>query len=150
MCNFSLVFTPRTPPNAEHSTIIIAFNSVMMVRVSLYTQKPAITSAINTMAPFATPSSNPWRLLILAATYPPNSAPMASTASIIYARYSYGKSDETNSITVTTHNSTEIIATDDTTPSINDLTNVVSVVAVFENERKKITSDTLVFRGDYF
>lgn len=66
----------------------------------------------------------------------------------MYSRYSYGINEAVISIVVVQHSSTTMVIIDESTPAIIDLINIFLLIDETEIKRKKITSDTIVFRGD--
>ncbi len=147
---FSFTFTPLIPPSAENSRNVTVLSSVIIVSVELDVEKPIIRTEINTIAPTHVPTTRPLLLLILAAIYPPTNTLIASIANVQYSiTPTGGRADVKNSI-VTIHNNDAIVTTDATTPSMIALQKVVLLLLIYDNERKKITSDTNVFRGELF
>ncbi len=103
---------------------------------------PPMIIAKSTIAPLDKPITRPWLLLTLAAMYPPMNTEIASIASMMYSRYSYGKSELISKTTDVMHIKTDIIITDDITPNIKAFKKALLSGVTFEKLRKKITSDT--------
>ena len=94
------------------------FISVIYVIVLSLTKTPLKAIALKIMIPFIRPSISPLLLLIRDAIYPPKNTEMHKIRIIIYARYSYGNSDEKVSIAAILHIIMQAMHTDETTPTI--------------------------------
>ena len=103
MCSFSFLLTPRMPPIAPVTIVIINLNKVAIETASVFFIRPNIVIKMNITKPVSIPTKRPADFVILAAIKPPNIAPAPSTASITYLVRSAGKSPIERIITAQIH-----------------------------------------------